>query len=153
MGQVTHQQAELLLRLYDLRRESKLREARAWFMENFSASSIEEAMQKFPPNSDGNVKMRMVVSYWEMACNLANRGLIDDEFFFENTGEQWVVWEKMKPIIPAWRAAFQNPHMFSQLEESVKRLEAWRERRAPGSNEAMRKMFAQFAQTRAQAAR
>jgi hypothetical protein len=75
-----------------------------------------------------------------------NRGLIDEDFFFENTGEQWVVWEQVKPVTAAWRTMFKNPHTFANLEKHVQRLEAWRERRAPGSTEAMRQMFAQMSQ-------
>jgi hypothetical protein len=90
MGQVTHEQANLLLRLYELRREPRLREARAWFTGNFNAKTPEEMNEKYPPGSEGNVNLRMTVSYWEMAATLVNRGLIDDELFFENSGESLV---------------------------------------------------------------
>jgi hypothetical protein len=66
--------------------------------------------------------MRMVVSYWEMAANIVNRGLIDEEFFFENSGEQWFVWEGMKPIVETMRARYKNPRAFGQLEEHVRSL-------------------------------
>jgi hypothetical protein len=42
MGQITHDQANLLLRLYELRRESRLREARTWFYGKFEASLTSE---------------------------------------------------------------------------------------------------------------
>jgi hypothetical protein len=90
--------------------------------------------------------MRMVLSYWEMVASIANRGLIDEDFFFENTGEQWMVWEQVKPVIGAWRTMFSSPKFLANLEEQVKRLEAWREKRNPGSNEAIRKMLAQMRQ-------
>jgi hypothetical protein len=84
---------------------------------------------------------------------MVNRGLIDDELFFENNGEIWIVWEKTKSAAGAWRAFFGNPHIFEHLENCVKRLEAWRESKAPGTNEKMRQMFAQMAQARVQAAK
>jgi hypothetical protein len=143
----TTEQVNLMLHLFELRRESKLRDAREWFFANFHPSSMEEAMKSIPPGSEGNTYMRMVVSYWDMAANLANRGLLDEELFFETSGEQWIVWERLKPITAAWRTIFKNPLMFSNLEEHVRRLESWREKRAPGSNEATRQVMAQMAAT------
>lgn len=142
MGDVTHEQVNLMLRLYDIRREPRLREAREWFVKNFKPTSADDMMKIAPPNSQENAFMRMVVSYWDMASNIANRGLIDQDFYFETTGEQWIVWERIKPIAAAWRTMMKNPHVFGQLEENVKRLDAWREKKAPGTTEAMRQMMA-----------
>ena len=138
MGHVTHDQADLLLKLYELRRESRLREARAWFAANFDAKTPEEVNKKYPMGSEANANLRMVTSYWEMAAGLVNRGLIDDELFFENSGEAWFVWERLRALVPAMRAASKNPHAWGQLEALVKRLEEWQERRAPGHLAAMR---------------
>lgn len=149
MGDVTHEQVNLMLRLYDIRREPRLREAREWFMTHFNATTAEEMMKLCPPGSQENAFMRMVISYWEMVAGIVNRGLIEQDFFFENSGEQWGVWERLKPILPVWRTMFKNPHVFEQLEEHNKRLEAWREKRAPGSTEAMRQLMAQMAQATA----
>jgi hypothetical protein len=151
MGDVTHEQANLMLRLYELRREPRLREARDWFISQFQANTMEEVMRNYPPGSEGNVNLRMTLSYWEMAANIVNRGLIDEEFFFENTGEQWAVWEQIKNLMPAWRALFKNPELFASLEEHAKRLEAWREKRSPGTTAAIRQMLDRMRQARAQA--
>ncbi|MBI3663369.1 MAG: hypothetical protein HY234_10010 [Acidobacteria bacterium] len=153
MGNATHEQANLMLRLYEIRREEKLRKARAWFVDHYvPAAAPEEFMVKYPPGSEENAYIRMVASYWEMCASLVNRGLIDDELFFENNGEIWVVWEKTRGVAPAWRALFGNPHIFANLESCVKRLDAWREAKAPGTTAKMRQMFAQRAQMLAQAA-
>lgn len=146
MGVVTHEQVNLMLRLYEERREERLREARDWYFMNFHPTSSEEMMRVCPPGSRENASMRMVISYWEMVAGIVNRGLIDEEFFFENSGEQWIVWERMKPLVSTMRARSKNPHQFSQLEEHVGRLEAWREKRAPGSIEAMRAQIAAMTQ-------
>jgi hypothetical protein len=138
MGQVTHEQANLLLRLYELRREPRLRQARAWFYSQFEANTPQELASKYPMGSEENASLRMVISYWDMAAGLANRGLIDDEMFFENSTEGWVVWERVKAIVPAQREAMKNPAYLAQLENCAKRFEAWRERIAPGSIEAFR---------------
>jgi hypothetical protein len=146
MGDVNHEQVNLMLRLYDIRREPRLREAREWFLKEFHPTSAEEVMKLCPPGSKENASMRMVISYWDMVASIVNRGLIEEEFFFENSGEQWVVWENVKPVLAAWRGAFKNPHVFENLEKHCTRFEAWREKRAPGTSEAMRQMMAQMLQ-------
>jgi len=146
MPEVTHEQANLMLKLYDMRREPKLREAREWVSTHFQAQNLEDVMRICPPGSKENAYMRMVLTYWEMAASLVNRGLIDEDLFFENSGEQWALWEQVKPVIGAWRAMFLNQHFLGNLEKQCERLEAWREKRDPGANEAMRKMIAQMQQ-------
>lgn len=144
MADVTHEQVNLMLRLYEMRREAVMREARAWYLTNFHPKSAEDVMKICPPGSKENAYLRQVASYWEMVANIVSRGLIDEEFFFENSGEQWVVWEALRPIANEWRALFKNPHAWEKLEQHCKRLEAWREKRAPGSTEAMRQMLARM---------
>jgi len=146
MSEVTHEQVNLMLRLYDIRREPRLREARDWYGMHFNPTSAEQVMQIAPPGSQENAFMRMVLSYWEMVASIVNRGLIDEDFFFENTGEQWMVWERFKAVAPAFRQIFKNPTAFGQLEKHVQNLEKWREKRAPGATEAMRAFSAQMAQ-------
>ena len=51
--------------------------------QNFDAKTPEEMNQKYPMGSEGNVSFRMVVTYWDMAAGLVNRGLIDDELSSE----------------------------------------------------------------------
>lgn len=144
MGDVTHDQANLLLRLYELRREPRMREAREWYFAKFRPASLEDLDKQAPPGSPENASMRMVVTYWEMASSMVNRRLIDEDFFFENGGEHWAVWGRMKPIIAALRERSKVPHQFGNLEKLANRFEAWREERAPGSGEAMRQMMAQM---------
>src|SRR5213592_714262 len=110
MGQVTNEQVNLMLRLYEERREPKLREARDWFSANFHVKTADDLMRVCPPGSKENTYMRMVLGYWEMVASIVNRGLIDEEFFFESNGEQWVVFEQVKPVLGAWRAMFSSPH-------------------------------------------
>jgi len=150
MPEVTHEQVNLMLRLYDIRREPRLREARDWYLTHFAPSTPDELMKLCPPGSDENAFMRMVISYWEMVASIVNRGLIDEEFFFENSGEQWVVWERLKTVVPAFRAMFKNPTAFANLEKHCENMERWREKRAPGSTEAIRAVNAQMQQQAAQ---
>ena len=133
-----HRDAELLLRLYELRREEKLRQARDWFAREFRAESEEEFAKKCPPGSEANAFFRMVVSYWEMAAAMVNNGLIKQEFFFESTGEFFGVWEKVKPRIEATRQSFKNPHLWENLETLAANYEAWMAKRAPEAVDAYR---------------
>ena len=103
-------------------------------------------IQKFPQGGEENTFIRMVISYWDMVASIVNRGLINDELFFESNGEIWVVWDRMHTIVPIWRSAFKNPQLFSNIEDTCKRLEAWREKKAPGSSAAMRQMMDQARQ-------
>jgi len=143
MSNITYEEVNLMLRLYDMRRETRLRQARNWFVDHFHPASVDELTQKYPAGTDEYTNIRMVISYWEMVASIVNRGLINDELFFESNGEIWVVWDRIRSVVPTWRTAFKNPTVFSNLESVCKRFEVWREKRAPGSNVAMRQMMEQ----------
>ncbi len=136
MSNVTYEEVNLMLRLYDMRRETRLRQARNWFVDHFHPASVDELTQKYPAGTDEYTNIRMVAS-------IVNRGLINDELFFESNGEIWVVWDRIRNVVPTWRTAFKNPTVFCNLENVCKRFEAWREKRAPGSSAAMRQMMEQ----------
>ena len=133
-----HHDAELLLRLYDLRREERLREAREWFLREFQAESFADLLQKYPRGSKENARFRMVISYWDMVASIVNHGLIKEEFFFENTAEFWLVWEKTKPVVPSARLAYKNPHNWGDLETLAGKYEAWMSQRAPEALQTLR---------------
>jgi hypothetical protein len=142
---VDHHDAELLLRLFDLRREEKLRRAREWFARNFHVRSAEEFDKACPPGSEENAYARMVMSYWEMAASIVNHGLIEEQFFFENSPELWLTFEKGKAMVAAVRERQKNPHIFENLEKLALRFEKWADERAPGSIEARRKLIGAMA--------
>ena len=144
MSTITYDEVNLMLRLYELRREQKLRTARSWYLDHFHLDSPDEMMEKYKAGSDEYNYIRMVLSYWEMVASIVNRGLINDELFFESNGEIWVVWDRIRNVVPTWRAAFKNPTVFCNMENLCKRFETWREKRAPGSNNAMRQMMEQM---------
>ncbi len=115
--QATYEDANLILRLYELRREPRLRQARQWFAQHFNATSLEEMNKQAPPNSEENASMRMLVSYWEMAASFVVAGVLNEELFFKNCGEMLVVWEKVRPLVPGIRAMTKNPKAFEHLEK------------------------------------
>jgi hypothetical protein len=136
-----HHDAELLLRLYELRREEKLRKARDWLATEFHADSLEDFRQRYPRASEGEVYFRMVTGYWEMAASLVDHGLMHEELFFENNGEFYFVWMRIRHLVPAAREACKNPQMLGALERVAQKYEKWMERRAPGALEAARELI------------
>ena len=138
-----HHDAELLLRLYDLRREARMRQAHSWFMREFRADSMEEFYQCFPVGARENDFFRMVVSYWDMAGSVVNHGLIKEEFFFENNSEFWAVWEKTKALAREWREKRKNPSLWKNLELLADKYEKWMAKRAPEALDVFRQQVLQ----------
>jgi hypothetical protein len=107
--------AELIMKLYDLRREAVMREARNWFF-SFNPESFED-IQRTSMGEHG-AYLRMVTTYWDMACSFVNHGAIDAEMFADATGEQVFVFAKLQPFLEQIRAAG-NPTSFQHLEQAV----------------------------------
>jgi hypothetical protein len=145
----THEQAQLHLQVYDLRREARLRQARDWFQQKYHAETFDEAMRIAPMGTEQGTFVGMVIGYWEQACALLNYGLLHEDLFFETGGEFFVVWELLKPVVPEFRERFVDPNLLTNLEKAAQRYEAWSERRSPGHIAAMRQFMQQ---ERAQAA-
>jgi hypothetical protein len=135
MSQASHEQANLMLRVYELRREPRLRQAREWFVRNFYPETIADRASL---TSEEDANFRMVTSYWEMVASLFKRGMLDEDLFFECNAEFWIVWDRLKPFASDVRTAAKDPHVWDNLEKMAVRYEHWRERRAPGSIAAMR---------------
>ena len=106
MAKPTHEEARLQLELFELRREARLRQARDWFMKNYFVESIEDAMKIAQPGTENGTNVMMVVSYWEQACSMLNHGLLHEELFFENNGESFMTWERVKPMVAGFRQMF-----------------------------------------------
>jgi hypothetical protein len=140
----THEQADLQLKIFELRREARLRQARDWFNQNFFPNSLDEAMRIAPMGTEEGTFFMMVVSYWDRACAYLNHGLLHEDLFFENDGEFYFVWERVKPTIEEGRKRWANPLFLANLEKASKRFETWIEKKAPGHLEAMRQMMKQF---------
>jgi hypothetical protein len=139
----TFEQAQLHLQVYDLRRETRLRQARDWFQQNFRADNLEEAMKIAAPGTEGGTFFGMVIGYWEQACTLLNFELLHEELFFETSGEFFFVWEALKSIAPQFREQFKDPNMLKNLETAAKRFEEWSDQRSPGHLAAMREWMKQ----------
>lgn len=139
----THEQAQLHLQVYDLRREARLRQARDWFQKSYNAETLEEAMKIAAPGTEHGNFLGMVIGYWEQACTLLNYELLHEDLFFETSGEFFGVWEQLKVVVPQFRQAFKDPNLLANLEKAAKRYEEWSEKRSPGHVAAMREWMQQ----------
>lgn len=140
----THEQAQLHLQVYDLRREAKLRQARDWFAKNFIVNNAEDVFRVAPFETETGAYFGMVVGYWEQACALLNYGLLHEDLFFETSGEFFGVWEQVKAVVPEFRKRFVEPKLLTNLECAAQRYEAWSEKRSPGHVAAMRQFMQQM---------
>jgi hypothetical protein len=75
----------------------------------------------------------MVLTFWDMVAGMLNRGLMDQALFFENNGEMWVTWDRIRHLVPAWRSSHKNVALFRNMEDACKRSEETREKNAPNS--------------------
>jgi hypothetical protein len=111
--------ADLILKLYDLRREATMREARNWFF-TFNPQNTKDFMDVLISDKSGFY--RMVTSYWEMAASLVNHGAIDAEMFNDANGEHVFVYAKLQPFLPALREESGNPQLFEHLEKVIQTI-------------------------------
>lgn len=109
--------ADLILKLYDLRREKKMRKAREWFF-GFNPTSVDEYWETMMDPKVG-AYARMVISYWDMAATMVVQGAIDADLFNETAGEHIMVFAKIEPILPGLRERFQNPDALKNLEKVI----------------------------------
>ena len=115
-----YQDAELILRLYELRRESVLRQARNWFLRDFWPTSAEAILEVV--RGEHSAWYRMVTSYWEMAAALVNQGAIDAEMFNETNGEHIFLFAKVEPYLADLRRSYGNPRLMGNLEKLVRSM-------------------------------
>lgn len=108
-----YESARLILELYNLRREATMREARSFWL-GFNPETVEEMMAGMAgPNG---AYIRMVISYWDMACSLVVNGAIDEKMFNDANGEHLVVFGKIEPVIAKWRETMGEANVWKNLE-------------------------------------
>lgn len=152
MRKPTHADAELLLRLYEIRREPELRQARAWFLSEFRPAGWAEIKARWLTHHAEDRHVRMTVSYWEMVGTLVNRGVMHPELFFDHTGEDIVTWDRCKAWIAEARADM-RPNYLHELETMATRHLAYRTHKTEAYRAAQQKPAATAARPRARRAR
>jgi hypothetical protein len=135
----TFDDVNLILKLYDMRREPRLREARQWYSASFRPKTLEELHTLCPPGSDQNAFFRMVTTYWEMAASFLTSGVLNKELFYQSGRELLFCWERLRDVAPAHREAIRNPLEWANLEAVANEYIAWWNARAPGAHEAFSK--------------
>lgn len=118
--------ADLLIKLYDLRRETVMREARNWIF-SFNPESAEDIGNTMMDPEVGGY-LRMVTSYWDMACSFVNHGAIDEEMFNDVNGEHIMIFAKLEPHLEEMRTIWESPDMYKHLEKVVTGTEEGRKR-------------------------
>ena len=138
--------AQILLQVYELRREEKLRHAREWLLGSFWAETLEEFGMVCPPGTPENAFYRMVTGYWDMVASIVNRGMLDEDLYFENSLEALLTWLRVKKVTLQMRDARKNPLLLRNFESLSVKHEQWLETRAPGALAETRKRFAAMRQ-------
>jgi hypothetical protein len=134
------EEAALILELYELRREEKMRQARDWYFREFNPQSLADFTSAMM--GEHSAHLRMVVSYWDMAAALVNRGAISLDLFNDANGEHMGTFAKIEPILGEIRAAI-GPGYAVQLEKLIDATPDGRKRIA-GIREQMKAMRARF---------
>jgi len=118
--------AQVIMQLYDLRRESEMRKARHWFV-MFDPQSVDELVNTVMAfGSDGSRYYRMVTSYWEMAAAMVLHGAINEQLFLDTQPEMFLIFAKLAPYLEGYREKVQNPESMKKVEALVNRSEEGR---------------------------
>jgi hypothetical protein len=146
----TAQDAELILKLYDLRRETEIRKARNWWLVTFWPESVDDFMKiGGAMGTQENNWLRQVAGYWNMAASLALAGTVNQELFLDPSfsGEMFFIFAKVKPFLGDLRAQMKNPRMFQNVEKLINGSKQGREflKFVEGQVAARREMMAKTA--------
>src|SRR6478672_2120335 len=119
VARATYDDVNLILRLYEMRREDRLREARKWFTGSFKVKSYEEFQALCPPGSEPNASYRMVTTYWEMVASFLTSGVLNAQLFYQTGRELLACWERVRDVAPQVRAQLKNPTEWKNLETAA----------------------------------
>jgi hypothetical protein len=111
--------AALLLKLYELRTEERLRRARAWFGFEFHPRTTKEVLETWLGPGHESAPYRMVTTYWDMAASLVVQGAIDAPMFNAANTEHFAFYAKLRPFLPEVRAKSGYPDYLASLEQVV----------------------------------
>ena|SRR5436190_20677963 len=132
----TYDDVNLVLKLYDMRREPRMRDARRWFSGSFKARTLDDLNALCPAGSEQHASYRMVTTYWEMVASFLTSGVLHEELFFQTGRELLFCWERIRDLLPHIREMYANPIEFRNLESAAKVYIKWWKKQAPGAYEA-----------------
>ena len=110
-----HHDAELIIKLYDLRREPVLRASRVAMFKEYWPRTDDEAVAVFKPDHPLNAAFRQTSTYWEMVFGMAHHGIVHGDYLAENSGEGLLLFARAYPHLAAIRAAY-NSRIFRHAE-------------------------------------
>jgi hypothetical protein len=126
----TYDDANLILRLYKMRREERMRKARTWFSGHFKVKTWEEFQKLAAPGTDENASFRMVVTYWDMVASFITGGVLHQELFFQSGRELLFVWERLRDVLPQMREMNKDPMLYDHLETVGTQFAAYYKKRS-----------------------
>jgi hypothetical protein len=122
-----HAEADLILKLYELRREPTMRQARDWFAIEFNPESAADVKNAMFSEHSGH--LRMITSYWDMAAALVHHNAISLDVFNDTNGEHIMVFSRFEPILAEVRAMF-GPQFLANVEKLIDATPNGRQRSA-----------------------
>jgi hypothetical protein len=123
--------AQLILQLYDLRRESEMRKARHWWVTQFWPLSAEDYSKiSSAMGTQENNWLRQVSGYWSMAASLVLHGALNEDLFLQPaiSGEMFLIFAKIQPFLKELREKAGDPHMYGTIEKVITSSKFGRER-------------------------
>jgi len=132
-ARATFDDVDLILKLYEMRREPRLREARMWFAASFKPRTLDEFRTLCPAGSEANASYRMVTTYWEMVASFLTSGVLNPDLFYQSGRELLFTWERVRAIIPALRESYRHPLELKNLEDAARAYVDWWNQVAPGA--------------------
>jgi hypothetical protein len=124
--------AELILKLYDARREAEIRKARQWWIGSFWPNTVEDVLAVTRSTGPENAWYRQVLGYWNMAASFVLHGALNEDLFLEPafSGEMYFIYAKLKPVLRELREKMQNPAFMANVENLITRSKTGRQRLA-----------------------
>ncbi len=116
------QDALVILKLYEMRSEALMRQARAWFFSEFNPQSGKGIVALLQSGEKQSAYYRMVASHWEVAASLVNNGGVDEKMFLDGNTEHVVVFAKLQPFIDEIRETIGEPDYLAHLEQLVMKV-------------------------------
>jgi hypothetical protein len=124
-----HHDADILLKLYELRREPEMRKARDWCTLEFRPASAEDvlAVLRETGKTDRNRWLRQFITYYEMVASLVHRGVLDRDLLEDSVTEYVGFYGMLKPFLNELRAALGLPNYIKNIERLVEESQRGRE--------------------------
>lgn len=120
-GVPDHEDVNIVLKLYDMRRETVMRQARDFVGLEWFPASFEDFSKLMDFGNPKNAYLRQVASYWEMSATFVNMGALHEELFWNTNGEAIFFYAKIEPFLERVRKEFFGPLFLIQLETLIKR--------------------------------